>query len=176
MSKKVRGKSTTKSILIIGVLFALFSIGNVKYNEFHIELDGGAATATIGIWIMVILGIIKNFFSNIQHPTTEELIEKRNSYQYRKKYIQHNPGLFRRYYICTQCLSLVHKKNMNVDHIIPINRWYGANKLFNCVATCSTCNKRKSDKITLKYVLFGIVGKLSEEILIFIMNILKFIF
>lgn len=89
---------------------------------------------------------------------------KRLKYDYRRHYIKHNPGILGRYYVCSQCLKPLKRHTMEVDHIFPNSAWYAPNKVFNCVAICSRCNKKKSNKVTLKYVTFGLTAKALEEV------------
>lgn len=93
--------------------------------------------------------------------------KKRQSYDYRGKYLKHNPGIFGRFYICSQCGIRIKKNQMEVDHIIPNSKWYAPNRVFNCVATCIECNRIKSDKMGWCTVR-GLVFKIFEEIYILI--------
>lgn len=71
--------------------------------------------------------------------------EYRATYDYRKEYFKHNPGLFGCIWFCSQCYRpLIGKKNVVVDHIRPLNKG-GRNHVSNCTACCVKCNAAKSD-------------------------------
>lgn len=77
----------------------------------------------------------------------EKLKEYRQSYNYRAEYFKRNPGLFGRVWFCSQCgKPLFGKKNVYVDHIIPLAKG-GRNHVSNCTAICFKCNRDKSDKV-----------------------------
>ena len=94
--------------------------------------------------------------------------EKRNSYNYRDKYLKHNPGFFNSFYLCSQCFRPITKDDLEVDHIFPISRWWAPNHLVNLVSTCRTCNRRKSDKVSFSIQLRGVIVKLIEELYLLI--------
>lgn len=106
--------------------------------------------------------------------------KKRESYDYRTNYIKHNCGIFGGVYICSQCYKHLSRKEMEVDHMFPVSKWYAPNRVINCVSICSTCNKSKSDKVTLKMSVKAILAKLFEEFYILIQKgillILRLIF
>lgn len=102
--------------------------------------------------------------------------KKREKYDYRKHYLNHNPGILGSVYICSQCGKLLSRKEMEVDHIFPVSKWWSVNHVINCVAICSSCNKNKSDRVTWKMSIKGIIAKLLEEIYILIQNIILYIF
>lgn len=89
--------------------------------------------------------------------------KKREAYPYRDKYFKHNPGLFGKRYYCSQCGKRLTKEEMDVDHIIPLAKWYGFNRVFNTVAICHECNLKKGSKLTPKFLLKGIAAKTLEE-------------
>lgn len=89
--------------------------------------------------------------------------EKRESYDYRKNYLKHNPGLFGGLYLCSQCLTPLSREDMQVDHIIPVSKWFAPNRVINCCAICGPCNRHKSDRITKAMTIKGISMKLFEE-------------
>lgn len=91
---------------------------------------------------------------------------KRESYDYRGNYIKHNPGICNGLYFCSQCFKPLSRTSMEVDHIFPVSKWFAPNRVINCVAICSSCNKKKSDKITWKMSVKGILCKILEEIYI----------
>jgi len=93
--------------------------------------------------------------------------EKRESFDYRYHYMNHNKGIFNEYYICSQCYKVIKKKEMEVDHILPNSKWFAPNRVFNCTSICSKCNKEKSNKMG-KYVVKGILFKLVEEFCILV--------
>ena len=97
--------------------------------------------------------------------------EKRNSYNYRDKYLKHNPGFFKSFYICSQCFRPISVDELEVDHIFPISKWWAPNHLINLVSTCRTCNRRKSDKVSFSIQLKGVIIKILEEIYILIHNL-----
>ena len=88
--------------------------------------------------------------------------EKRNAYPYRRVYFEKNPGLaFGHFWRCSQCGRIIFsKKNVYVDHIIPLNKG-GVNHHLNCVAICRTCNLKKSDKVDHR-VAVGYASKALE--------------
>lgn len=98
--------------------------------------------------------------------------EKRNSYNYRDKFLKHNPGYFNSFYICSQCLKPITKDELEVDHIFPISRWWAPNHLINLVSTCRTCNRRKSDKISFWIQFRAVLVKIVEEIYILLHNLM----
>lgn len=89
--------------------------------------------------------------------------KKREGYDYRGNYLKHNHGLLGSIYICSQCLEVMHKDEMQVDHIFPVSKWFAPNRVFNCVSICPHCNKTKSNRITKSLVIKGILMKLFEE-------------
>lgn len=93
--------------------------------------------------------------------------EKRASYDYRGKYLKHNPGFFGKFYICSQCYKSMRESDMEVDHIVPNSKWFAPNRVFNCVAICPSCNKEKSAKMG-KYLYKGLLFKFVEELYILI--------
>lgn len=97
--------------------------------------------------------------------------EKRNSYNYRDKYLKHNPGFFSSFYICSQCFKPIRKDELEVDHIFPISRWWAPNHLINLVATCRACNRKKSDKINSKIQIKGVIIKFLEELYVLVHNL-----
>lgn len=114
--------------------------------------------------------------------------KKRESFDYRTNYIKHNPGLFGSLYFCSQCLKVLSRHEMEVDHIVPVSKWYAPNAVYNCCAICSTCNKKKSAKIKFGFdrnpnrsqrVHFattkGMIAKVLEELYIVIQKLLIWI-
>lgn len=89
---------------------------------------------------------------------------RRNEYDYRRNYINHNSGIFKGMYYCSICHKRLAKEEMEVDHIVPLKR-FGVNHIINCVATCSECNRKKGDKLG-RDVLKQILWKLFEESII----------
>lgn len=91
--------------------------------------------------------------------------KKRDKMDYRKEYFKHNPGLFGCIWTCAYChRPLVGKKNVEVDHIMPLNNVLGKNARYNLVAACSRCNKAKSDTVDGRVAL-GYVSKIFEVII-----------
>lgn len=96
--------------------------------------------------------------------------EKREKFDYRKHYLEHNKGVFGGNYICSQCGRIISKEEMQVDHIVPLKKWYAPNAVINCCAICPKCNKEKSDKVGL-CTLKGIMAKVAEEVIVFTQNV-----
>ena len=103
-----------------------------------------------------------------------------NSYlrsgDYRKKFFDKNRPIFKDYYICAYCGRFLKKKDVTVDHIISIRKAQKSkilqfilrlvkindiNDEKNLTASCETCNKKKGQKLSLSYVLRGILGRKS---------------
>lgn len=97
--------------------------------------------------------------------------EKRNSYNYRDKFLKHNPGYFGSFYICSQCFKPITKDELEVDHIFPISRWWAPNHLVNLVSTCRPCNRKKSDKVEFRIQTKGVIVKIIEEIYVLLHNL-----
>ena len=97
---------------------------------------------------------------------------KRNLYDYRKKYLEHNHGIFG-YYICYLCLKPVTKDEMEVDHIVPLSKG-GPNHIINCVSSCRNCNRKKYDKIDNR-TFRGIIFKIKEELILCFISVIKHI-
>jgi hypothetical protein len=114
---------------------------------------------------------------------------KREKFDARGEYLKHNRGILNRYYFCSQCIKPLTVHNMEVDHIFPVSKWFGINRVFNCVAICPDCNKKKSNKAGLWnveygkdnkknikfYSIKGIIAKILEELLILIQNLIIWI-
>lgn len=98
--------------------------------------------------------------------------EKRNSYNYRDKFLKHHPGYFNSFYICSQCLKPITKDELEVDHIFPISKWWAPNHLINLVSACRTCNRKKSDKVSFWIQFKAILVKIVEEIYVLLHNLL----
>lgn len=95
--------------------------------------------------------------------------ERRSKYDYRTEYFKHNKGLFGCIYFCSQCGKPLLKKDVEVDHIVPLAK-LGVNHRLNCVACCRKCNRSKSDKLDERAIK-GVFVKVIEEILIGISNL-----
>lgn len=99
---------------------------------------------------------------------------KRASYDYRTNYFKQNPGLFGKIWFCSQCHKLLFgKRNVQVDHIWALGAG-GVNRVFNTVAICARCNRKKSDKTGL-YLINGIIGKIIEVLIFRTRDLIKFI-
>lgn len=96
--------------------------------------------------------------------------ERRREYNYREEYFKHNKGLFGIYF-CAQCFKPLLKKDVEVDHIIPLGK-KGINHVSNCTATCRKCNRSKSDKLDERAIK-GFVFKGVEELFILSSRCLK---
>ncbi|MBX3460072.1 MAG: HNH endonuclease [Planctomycetes bacterium] len=46
---------------------------------------------------------------------------------------------------CQYCNAVVHKRDMTLDHVVPVSRG-GATSWGNCVLACGRCNHRKADR------------------------------
>lgn len=92
----------------------------------------------------------------------------KRSDDYRRQYLKHNKG-FLGLYFCAYCLKPVTKKNMEVDHILPVSK-SGINHRGNLVCSCSKCNRSKSDKIDHR-VVQGFIYKYGTAILAIIFAI-----
>lgn len=97
---------------------------------------------------------------------------KRESFPYRKKYLEHNRGILGIFYRCSLCGKIITRDQMEVDHIIPISKWYAPNRVINCVATCRDCNRSKSNTPTKFQMFKSITSKILEEIVILFQNII----
>lgn len=101
---------------------------------------------------------------------------KRAKMDYRAEYFQHNPGLFGCVWTCAYChRPLLGRRNVSVDHILPLNSPLGRNTRFNLVAACRDCNLAKSDKIDYR-VVKGYTSKLFDSIVFTIQKIFILIF
>lgn len=90
---------------------------------------------------------------------------KRDKMDYRREYFKHNPGLFGCIWTCAYCHRvLVGERNVQVDHIMPLNNVLGRNAGYNLVAACGKCNRNKSDKVDGR-VIKGYVSKCIEVVL-----------
>lgn len=96
--------------------------------------------------------------------------ERRREYNYREEYFKHNKGLFGIYF-CAQCFKPLLKKDVEVDHIIPLGK-KGINHVGNCTATCRKCNRSKSDKLDERAIK-GFIFKAFEELAIYSSRALK---
>ncbi|MDD6989952.1 HNH endonuclease signature motif containing protein [Ruminococcus sp.] len=96
------------------------------------------------------------------------------SNNYRKKFIEHYEKQKGKYYRCAYCGKKIEENKMTVDHIIPIDKvqhhWIyrklmkmsgitNINDVSNLTPACEHCNKRKGNKINLRYYIRGILGR-----------------
>lgn len=86
---------------------------------------------------------------------------KREKMDYRYEYFKHNPGLFGKIYFCAYCKRPLFRRDVQVDHIMPLNNALGKNMRYNLVAACGDCNRRKSDKVDGRVVI-GYVSKATD--------------
>lgn len=111
-----------------------------------------------------------------RHLLHIEVIDQRftGSGTYRREFFKYYKPFIWKYYFCIYCGRLVSKKNLQVDHIIPIHKaktskWVrrylgrkkfpkGVNDYRNLGAACCYCNLAKSAKMGL-WVLRGRIGK-----------------
>ncbi len=89
---------------------------------------------------------------------------KREKMDYRYEYFKRNPGLFGKIYFCAYCKRPLLRKDVQVDHIMPLNNALGRNVRYNLVAACGNCNRRKSDKVDGRVVI-GYVSKATDTAL-----------
>lgn len=109
------------------------------------------------------------------------------SRDYRKKFFDENHPIFKNYYICAYCGRFLKKKDVTVDHIISIRkaqkskvlqfilrlvRINDINDTKNLTASCERCNKKKGQKLSLSYVIRGILGRKSWYWLIYYLLII----
>lgn len=123
-----------------------------------------------------------------RHLLQIEIIDQRftGSSNYRKEFFQHYKPVFQNYYFCIYCGKLLTRKNLQVDHIIPIHkaktskwvRWYlerypkGVNDYRNLGASCRNCNLTKSAKMGF-WTIRGKIGKFNfYQILRWIIRVL----
>jgi len=90
--------------------------------------------------------------------------KKREKLDYRHEYFKRNPGLFGKVYFCAYCKRPLLRKDVQVDHIIPLNSHLGRNKAYNLVAACGPCNLAKSDKKDLR-ILLGYSSKAVDTVM-----------
>ena len=99
-----------------------------------------------------------------KHPQMTYSQKKREKLDYRHEYFKRNPGLFGRVYFCAYCKRPLLRKDVQVDHIIPLNSRFGRNKAYNLVAACGPCNLAKSDKKDLR-ILLGYASKTADTVM-----------
>lgn len=99
--------------------------------------------------------------------------EKRQSFDYRSEYFKHNKGLFGCIYFCAQCYRPLLRKDVEVDHIVPLSKM-GPNSVLNCVATCRKCNRHKSDSLG-KMTVKGLIFKVVEEVVIGLSKVISYL-
>lgn len=121
---------------------------------------------------------IKNFCKRkgLKYAPISERYARNNSYRY--DFFRKNKGIFKNYrwYHCAYCGKIKKKKNITVDHLIPINNvlhgksktWWrfvlrlkgikDVNDTNNLVPACKQCNTRKGTKTGL-WLLRGSIGK-----------------
>ena len=88
--------------------------------------------------------------------------KKRASFNYRNEYFKKNPGIYSNIWFCSQCGKiLIGKRNVVIDHIVPLNSIAGVNRTFNTVAICQKCNSSKSDRIDYR-IAKGYLAKIFE--------------
>lgn len=96
---------------------------------------------------------------------------------YRYRFISKHPGFQNNWYLCSYCGKIISKRNMQVDHVVAINKtrkWWnlssmpyrmlvkhythGVNSVENLVPACAQCNEKKGGKAG-RWVLKGFVGQ-----------------
>lgn len=107
----------------------------------------------------------------------------RDSYEYRYEYFKSNPGLFNKIWFCGICGGPIYgKENVQVDHIFPPSRVSRKkydkrgnmiknssvfaemlNTKMNLVAAHATCNRQKSDKVSMRYIATGLGTKVVSS-------------
>lgn len=95
---------------------------------------------------------------------------KREKMDYRQEYFRNNPGLFGKLYFCAYCKRPLFRKDVQVDHIMPLNNALGRNVRYNLVAACATCNRNKSDKVDGRVVI-GYASKVTDTALYAVQNV-----
>lgn len=115
---------------------------------------------------------IKSFCHNhrLYFRTFPETLKRSSTY--RDVFYNNNPPVFGNYYVCAYCFFPYKKKNITVDHIIPVGQVHtnfcryllqilnieNINESKNLAAACKRCNSRKNKKIGL-WTLRGFLGK-----------------
>lgn len=112
----------------------------------------------------------------MSHSSMTYSQKKRSKLDYRSVYFKRNPGLFGCVWFCAYChRPLVGKHSVVVDHIMPLNNPLGRNKGYNLVASCQTCNSRKSDKVDFR-VAEGYAVKVLQSIIFTVQKIVILFF
>ena len=102
------------------------------------------------------------------------MFESERSDDYRKKFFESNKGILSSgIYHCSYCGKILTKKNVSVDHLIPVHRvkrfslarlimlYNGindVNDIRNLVPSCKRCNSKKGSKMGL-WLYRGNIGK-----------------
>ena len=110
--------------------------------------------------------------SSSQHLTYSQ--RKREKMDYRYEYFKHNPGLFGKIYFCAYCKRPLFRKDVQVDHIMPLNNALGRNVRYNLVAACSRCNQRKSDTVDGRVVI-GYLSKATDTAMYGVQSVVTYV-
>jgi hypothetical protein len=57
---------------------------------------------------------------------------------------------------CHYCSRVLKKEDITLDHVIPLSKVKRLHYVKNCVVSCSNCNSRKNDNLTLVLELWEI--------------------
>lgn len=110
----------------------------------------------------------------LEYAVYEEGYTRSSNYRYR--YFKEHPGLFNTFYQCAYCGKIKTRKNITVDHVIPVDKVVkgkkrekykrilrrqgitDVNDVRNLVPACKSCNSKKSAN-TGFWILKGRIGK-----------------
>lgn len=109
----------------------------------------------------------------LEYAVYEEGYTRSSNYRYR--YFKAHKGLFNKFYLCSYCGKIKTKKNITVDHIIPVDKVVKGksrdrykrvlrrngikdiNDIKNLTTACKSCNSKKSANTGL-WILRGRIG------------------
>lgn len=119
---------------------------------------------------------LKKYFSS-KHLSCLMYDDKyERSAEYRKEFFKRNN---KESYRCAYCGRKIKRNETTIDHIIPVRKAQKntisklllkvihnktVNDYNNLTPCCSKCNKRKGQRVSLKYIYKGITGKTSSGI------------
>ena len=89
--------------------------------------------------------VIRSADESISLPSTLRL-RKRVKFFRQKIYFSKATVKRRDNYTCQYCGKAINKKNLTIDHIIPVSKG-GETSYENCVAACYKCNNKKNNKL-----------------------------
>jgi 5-methylcytosine-specific restriction endonuclease McrA len=118
--------------------------------------------------------IAKTFCNQSRLKLVIDLPQYRRSYDYRKQFLESNPGVFGKgFYFCSYCGKPIGEHGLEVDHLFSVNsaqnsafvKWImkksgmdTVNHEKNIIPACVRCNRRKGKKSGL-WVLRGFIGQ-----------------